>query len=47
VKLGPGDAQETDLPVAALYEMREGGPFRVVISCMLPDGLLRSNEIAL
>ncbi len=45
VKLGPGDARETDLPVAALYEMREGGPFRVVVSCMLSDGLLRSNEI--
>jgi hypothetical protein len=46
VKLGPGDARETDLPIAALYEMREGGPFRVVVSCRLPDGLLRSNEIA-
>jgi hypothetical protein len=45
VKLGPGDAQETDLPVAALYEMREGGPFKVVVSCLLPDGTLRSNEI--
>lgn len=45
VKLGPGDARETDLPVAALYEMREGGPFRVVVSCVLSDSLLRSNEI--
>jgi hypothetical protein len=45
VKLGPGDARETDLPVAALYEMREGGPFNVLVSCRLPDGTLRSNEI--
>lgn len=45
VRFSPGDAQETDLPVAALYEMREGGPFKVVVSCQWPDGILRSNEI--
>ncbi len=45
VKLGPGDAQETDLPVAALFEMREGSPFEVVVWCQQPGGTLRSNAV--
>jgi hypothetical protein len=46
VKLGPGDAIETDLPLATLYNMRQPGPYRVRVSCQLPDGaVLTSNEI--
>ncbi len=46
VSLGPGDAIETDLPVATLYDMRRPGGYRVRVSCRLPDGpVLQSNEI--
>jgi hypothetical protein len=46
VTLRPGDAIETELPIATIYQMRVAGDYKVRISCRLPDGLvLRSNEI--
>jgi hypothetical protein len=48
VTLGPGDAIETDLPVATLYNMRAPGEYKIRVSCRLPDGtMLRSNEITI
>jgi hypothetical protein len=45
ITLGPGDAKETDIPVAALYEMRARGNYRVRVSCRVGDAVvLRSNE---
>ena len=44
VKLGPGEAIETDLPIAKIYNLRE--KFR--ITCQLPEGtILHSNEITI
>ena len=44
VKLGPGEAIETDLPIAKIYNLR--GKLR--ITCQLPEGtVLRSNEITI
>ena len=46
VRLGPGDAKETDIPVGVLYDMRPGGEYRMTVACRLPDSsLLTSNEI--
>jgi hypothetical protein len=46
VTLNPGDAVETDLPIATIYKIRAAGDYKVQVSCRLPDGLvLRSNEI--
>ena len=48
VTLGPGDAIETDLPVATLYNMRAPGEYKIRVSCRLPDGaILRANEITI
>jgi hypothetical protein len=48
VTLGPGDAIETDIPLATLYNMRAQGDYTVHVSCRLPDGaVLRSNEITI
>jgi len=48
LSLAPGDATETDLPVATLYDMRRPGEYRVLVSCLLPDGaLVQSNEIVI
>jgi hypothetical protein len=44
--LGPGEATETDLPLATLYDLRARGSYRVRVSCRAPEGgLLASNEI--
>ena len=44
VTLGPGDAIETDLPIAKIYNLQE----KISVSCQLPDGtILRSNEITI
>jgi hypothetical protein len=46
VTLGPGDAIETDLPIARIYDMRNSGAYQTRVSCRLPDQTpLRSNEI--
>lgn len=46
VVLGPGDAIETDIPIATIYEMRAAGNYPVQVSCRLADGsVLRSNTI--
>jgi len=46
VTLPPGDAVETDLPIATIYKIRAAGDYKIRVSCRLPDGLtLRSNEI--
>jgi hypothetical protein len=46
VTLNPGDAIETDLPIATIYKIRTAGDYRVRASCRLPDQrVLRSNEI--
>jgi|HubBroStandDraft_5_1064220.scaffolds.fasta_scaffold298873_2 hypothetical protein len=46
VTLRPGDAIETDLPIATIYKIRAAGDYKVQVSCRLPDGsVLRSNEI--
>jgi hypothetical protein len=46
VTLRPGDAIETELPIATIYQMRAAGDYKVQVSCRLPDeGVLRSNEI--
>jgi hypothetical protein len=46
VTLHPGDAVETDLPIATIYKIRAAGDYKVRVSCRLPDGSeLRSNEI--
>jgi hypothetical protein len=48
VSLGPGDAIESDLPVATLYNMRAAGSYKIGVSCRLPDEtILRSNEIVI
>jgi hypothetical protein len=44
IKLGPGEAKETDLPLAVLYDMRAQGSYKVRVSCKLLN--LTSNEIA-
>jgi hypothetical protein len=44
VKLGPGEAIETDLPIAKIYNLRD----KLQVSCQLPEGtVLRSNEITI
>jgi hypothetical protein len=46
VTLPPGDAIETELPIATIYKMRAAGDYKVQVSCRLPDGhVLRSNEM--
>jgi hypothetical protein len=46
ITLGPGDAIETDLPIATIYKMQAAGDYKVQVSCELPDQtVLRSNEI--
>jgi hypothetical protein len=46
ISLGPGDAIETDLPVATIYNLRAPGDYKVRVTCRLPDQtVLRSNEI--
>jgi hypothetical protein len=46
VTLRPGDAIETDLPIATIYKIRAAGEYKIQVSCRLPDGsVLRSNEI--
>jgi hypothetical protein len=48
IKLDPGAATETDLPIATVYNMRSAGEYRIQVSCRLPDGtVLRSNEITI
>jgi hypothetical protein len=48
VTLRPGDAIETDLPIATIYKIRAAGDYEVQVSCRLPDGsVLRSNEITI
>lgn len=48
IKLGPGDATETDLPVGSLYALSRGKEYKVRVSCQLPDNtVLHSNEIVL
>jgi hypothetical protein len=45
LKLAPGGASETELPIGSLYPMRARGDYRVTVSCRLPDGArLTSNE---
>jgi len=47
VTLAPGDAIETELPVARIYEMRAPGEYTLRVSCRLPeDRMLESNEIS-
>lgn len=44
VTLRSGDAIETDLPIAKIYNLQE----KIRVSCQLPDGtVLRSNEITI
>jgi hypothetical protein len=44
VKLSPGEAIETDLPITKIYNLRD----KLRVSCRLEDGtLLRSNEITI
>jgi hypothetical protein len=46
--LRPGDAIETDLPLATIYNLRAAGDYKVQVSCRLPDGVvLRSNEVTI
>jgi hypothetical protein len=48
ISLGPGDATETDVPVAQIYDMRRGGAYPVRVACTLPDGaVVRSNQIVI
>jgi hypothetical protein len=48
ISLGPGDATETDVPVAQLYEMRARGEYQLRVSCTLEDGVVvRSNQIVI
>lgn len=48
VSLGAGDAIETDLPIATIYNMRAAGDYKLRVSCRLPDqSVLRSNEIVI
>src|SRR5580692_4450580 len=48
VRLGAGDAIETDLPAATFYNLRTPGDYKVNVSCQLPDQtVLRSNEITI
>jgi hypothetical protein len=47
VTLGPGDAIETELPIATLYNIRASGNYEIQVSCRLPDqASLRSNAIS-
>jgi len=44
VTLGPGEAIETDLPIAKIYSLKE----KIRVACQLPDGTaLRSNQITI
>jgi hypothetical protein len=44
VKLGRGEAIETDLPIAKIYTLRD----KLRVTCQLPEGtVVRSNEITI
>jgi hypothetical protein len=46
VTMGPGDAIETDLPVANIFDVRSAGSYTVRVSCELPGGVVMgSNEV--
>jgi hypothetical protein len=46
VTLAPGEAIETELPVATIYDLSTTGTHKLQVSCQLPDQtILRSNEI--
>jgi hypothetical protein len=48
VTLKPGDAVETEIPIAMLYNMRGAGNYTIRVSGQLPDGaVLRSNELGI
>ncbi len=48
VTLGPGDAIETDLPLATIYDLRAPGNHKIRVSCRLPgQTVLRSNELTI
>ena len=48
VTLGPGEPNETDLPLSTMYDLRRIGEHRVYVTAVLPDGAeLRSNEISI
>jgi hypothetical protein len=48
VNPGPGEATETDLPLATIYNLKSAGNYNVRVSCELPGGaLLKSNEITI
>lgn len=48
VKLAPGAATETDLPLGTIYNLKSAGLYTVRVSCDLPTGAtLQSNEITI
>lgn len=48
ITLPPGGANETEIPIARIYDMRAAGDYRVQVSCVLPgQRVLRSNEIGI
>jgi hypothetical protein len=48
INLGPGEATETDLPLATIYNLKAAGNYTVRVACELPGGaLLQSNQITI
>lgn len=46
VNLSPGEAVETELPIAKIYDLRKSGTYSIQVSSKLPDGaVLKSNAI--
>jgi len=48
ITIGPGGANETELPIARVYDLRGGRDYDIQVSCLLPGGnRLRSNSITI
>ncbi len=46
ITLPPGEAVETDLPIAKIYDLRKPGDYRIQVSCTPANGaVLKSNAI--
>jgi len=46
ITLPPGEAVDTDLPIAKIYDLRKPDAYRIRVSCTLPDSaVLKSNAI--
>jgi hypothetical protein len=48
IRLAPGEATETEIPVGSIFNLRKKGAYRAQATCELPGGtLLQSNGITI